>query len=284
MQRLRTPKIIAHRGARHEAPENTQASIDIALAIRGLDGVEFDVELSGDGKSVVVHQETMVPDAAFNELIPATRDFTFRDWVGENTSDKICKLDAGTWFARDFRGQKVTTLQQMLARDWQNKKAYVELKDATYWGTKDPSRPKRIVEAALPDLRSFSGSLHIITFNPEILREASRRLPGVPASLALWTEWQDRTDEAIKLARDVGATALLLADVMVLGKEGVVELIRSAGIELHTYPVSPAIGEPGYDSWSPSSQVPKWEWQARAGVDALISDFPRETQQALDKL
>ena len=47
-------KIIAHRGASREAPENTLASVHLAWQ-QGADAVEVDVHQSRDGHIVVIH-------------------------------------------------------------------------------------------------------------------------------------------------------------------------------------------------------------------------------------
>lgn len=52
------PMIWGHRGAAAVAPENTLPSFRTALDA-GVDGVEFDVQLSGDGVPVVIHDETL---------------------------------------------------------------------------------------------------------------------------------------------------------------------------------------------------------------------------------
>src|SRR5437867_1076887 len=46
--------IIAHRGASHDAPENTLASARLAWE-QGADGLECDVHLTRDGQLVVIH-------------------------------------------------------------------------------------------------------------------------------------------------------------------------------------------------------------------------------------
>lgn len=50
--------IWAHRGSRADAPENTLAAFELAIA-QGADGVELDVQLSADGEVVVIHDETL---------------------------------------------------------------------------------------------------------------------------------------------------------------------------------------------------------------------------------
>ena len=49
-------EIIAHRGASHDAPENTLAAIRLAWQ-QEADAVEVDVQLSKDGKLVVIHDD-----------------------------------------------------------------------------------------------------------------------------------------------------------------------------------------------------------------------------------
>ena len=51
---LSSPLVIGHRGASAEAPENTIAAFELALA-QGADGVELDVQLAADGALVVIH-------------------------------------------------------------------------------------------------------------------------------------------------------------------------------------------------------------------------------------
>lgn len=52
------PLILGHRGAPFDAPENTIASFAAAMEA-GADGVELDVQVSGDGVPVVIHDETL---------------------------------------------------------------------------------------------------------------------------------------------------------------------------------------------------------------------------------
>jgi glycerophosphoryl diester phosphodiesterase len=51
-------EIIAHRGASHDAPENTLSAFELAIT-QGADAIECDVRLSRDGELVVVHDETL---------------------------------------------------------------------------------------------------------------------------------------------------------------------------------------------------------------------------------
>ena len=51
------PRIIAHRGASHDAPENTLAAFRLAWE-QGADGVEGDYYLTKDGEVVCIHDAT----------------------------------------------------------------------------------------------------------------------------------------------------------------------------------------------------------------------------------
>ena len=55
--RLAAFDIVAHRGASHDAPENTVASARLAWK-QGADAVETDIHLTRDGKVIVSHDKT----------------------------------------------------------------------------------------------------------------------------------------------------------------------------------------------------------------------------------
>ena len=48
------PKILGHRGASAQAPENTKAAFEMAYKM-GADGIETDLQLAADGTIVVHH-------------------------------------------------------------------------------------------------------------------------------------------------------------------------------------------------------------------------------------
>lgn len=273
----RMVQVIAHRGLRNEKPENSIEAITAALSLPGIHGVEFDVELTADMRSAVLHQETLVPSAHRQSIELASRDFTSRDWVIETHSTAITEMDAGSWMGPDFSGVQVPSLQAVLSLPWKSVVAYVELKDATYWGKRDPMRPGQVAEAALPHLRSFSGSVNVISFNPEILIKVRDAISSIPTTLALWTEWRGKVQEALEEAARCGAAAISLPDIVLLEDAHWVSTAHDKGLKVHAYPVSPARGEPEFLSWTAESQVKKWRCLDALGVDAILSDFARES-------
>lgn len=273
--------VIGHRGLRNEKPENSLVAISEALKLQGIHGVEFDVELTRDKQPVALHQETVVPNSDFTRIEPAARDFISRDWVIENFAETVLKMDAGSWMGSEFAHLKVPALNEVLELPWGQTTAYVELKDATYWGKRDTSRPAQIVEAALPYITAFSGLINVISFNPEILRELRSKAPHIPTTLALWTEWRARIGEAIAEAKNCGASTISLPDIVVLEAPNWIQAVHQQTMSIHVYPVSPARGEPEFLNWTASSQIDKWQNLNKLGVDAIITDFARETVSVL---
>lgn len=82
---LDMPLVIAHRGASGLSPENTLAAFRLAVAL-GADGVEMDVQLTADGRAVVIH------DSHVN------RTTNGKGPVASFTLERLSELDAGRWF------------------------------------------------------------------------------------------------------------------------------------------------------------------------------------------
>jgi len=92
---------IAHRGASLHAPENTLAAFETAIH-QGIDAIEFDVRLTADGVPVVLHDDRL------------ERTTDGRGPVAKASLQSIRRLDAGSWFAPRFRGERVPTLAEAL--------------------------------------------------------------------------------------------------------------------------------------------------------------------------
>jgi glycerophosphoryl diester phosphodiesterase len=58
VQRSSVPLLIAHRGASHDAPENTLAAFRLAIEQRA-DGLECDLRMSKDGVIVISHDDSL---------------------------------------------------------------------------------------------------------------------------------------------------------------------------------------------------------------------------------
>ena len=92
-----TPRVLAHRGARAFAPENTLVAFEKAARL-GADMVELDVQLAADGQIVVVHDETLERCSNVRDVFPGRGDYRVRSF----TLGEIEQLDAGSWFVREL--------------------------------------------------------------------------------------------------------------------------------------------------------------------------------------
>jgi glycerophosphoryl diester phosphodiesterase len=89
---------IGHRGNSLFAPENTVASF---TAARGkADLMELDAQVTSDSQFVVMHDST----------VNRTTDGTGA--IATNTLAKLKLLDAGSWFAPQFAGERIPTLEE----------------------------------------------------------------------------------------------------------------------------------------------------------------------------
>lgn len=102
-------KLLGHRGARNEAPENTLRGIEVALRA-GCDGIEVDVHLTRDGQVVVIHDDTVDRTCA-----------GARGRVADLTLAELRRLDAG-------QGERIPTLDEALDLARGRLVAFLELK------------------------------------------------------------------------------------------------------------------------------------------------------------
>ena len=98
-KRKERPLIWAHRGASGYAPENTMVSFEKAIEM-GADGIELDVQLTKDGKLVVIH----------DEQVDRTGDAT--GWVKDLTFEEIRSINFNKDFP-EYGRQKIPTLKEV---------------------------------------------------------------------------------------------------------------------------------------------------------------------------
>lgn len=94
-------KIIAHRGASNDAPENTMAAFELALE-QMADGIECDVHLARDNKLAVVH------DHQLGRTMPG------KGYIRDYSLAELQELDCGSWFSTEFKSQKIPELRDVL--------------------------------------------------------------------------------------------------------------------------------------------------------------------------
>ncbi len=108
--------ITAHRGASHGAPENTRASVALAIA-EGADYAEIDVRLTEDGIPVLMH------DRALFRTTGIVND------VDKITYAELTSYDVGRRYAKEFAGETVPSLAEIFEEYGRKIRFNIELKD-----------------------------------------------------------------------------------------------------------------------------------------------------------
>lgn len=150
------PLIVAHRGASHDAPENTLAAFLLAWE-QGADGIEGDFHLTSDGRVICLH------DDDFKRVAGDPRK------VAEMTFDEARSLDVGGWKSPQFKGQRAPSLVEVMATVPAGKHAFIELKAGP-----------EIVGPMLRELDRTAVSLDqivVISFKQATILECKRRVP-----------------------------------------------------------------------------------------------------------
>jgi glycerophosphoryl diester phosphodiesterase len=98
----RTVQVMMHRGMATLAPENTLPAI-AACAADFVEWAEIDVQLTRDGKHVLLHDATL------------DRTTTGKGPVAERTLEELAVLDTGAWFGPRFARTRIPTLADALA-------------------------------------------------------------------------------------------------------------------------------------------------------------------------
>ena len=230
------PLVIAHRGASVDAPENTLAAVEIALA-QGADRVEVDVRRTADGHLVLVH------DTDLRRTTDVAADRA-GDPVGTFTLAELQRLDAGSWHDPRFAGERIPTLPQLL--DLVRGRAGVHLE------LKDPARYPGIEQQVVAALRPGDDVL-VQSFDHAGVRRVHALAPRLRVGLL--------TEEPLDAAA-VRAAAAFAAEinpaVEVVDAE-LVETVREHGL--------------GVSVWTVDDTA-ELERVLALGVDGIITDVP----------
>ncbi len=214
-------EIIAHRGASEDAPENTLSAVNLGWK-QNADAVEIDVALSKDGQIVVHH------DRGTGRL--AGRDKPVED----QTFAELRQLDVGGWKGKQFRGERIPLLSEVLATIPDGKRLFVELKGG-------PEEVPAIADA-LAQAGIGGDKITIVGFRFATVSEAKRLLPEVPVY------WISRQQPDVEGGSDAGLGDLI-AKADAAGLDGLnlqawdsidaefVRAVKDAGLELHVWTV-----------------------------------------------
>ena len=160
-------RVIAHRGASRDCPENTIAAFDEALR-QQCDAIELDLQLTADGIPVVYHDRTLHKINGRRHRI-ATRSLS-----------ELRRLDAGAWFDRRFTGERIPTLTEVLTRYAGRPHLLLELKLRSDQTTR--LRLARTV-AEIVHQAGATDRVHLLCFDPGLLEAAAQTVREVRTAL-----------------------------------------------------------------------------------------------------
>jgi glycerophosphoryl diester phosphodiesterase len=196
-------QIIGHRGASHEAPENTRESVELAWEQQA-DGAEIDIRLTRDGAIVAIHDADTKRTTGVNVE------------VAKATLPELRQLDAGAWKGKQWKGVRIPTLEDILATIPEGRFLFIEIKT----GPEIASPLARVLQQS-----KVSDRTRLISFNRAALSAAKRALPEIPAYFLAelkqdrltqrWSPAADKLLEVVQAERfdglDLGGVAGLTA-------------------------------------------------------------------------
>ncbi len=216
------PKIIAHRGASGDAPENTLAAFELAWD-QSADGIEADFRLSGDGQIVCIHDE---------KLGRTTKNAIELD-VSNSTMKELREIDVGSWRGAEFAGEKVPAFEEVLDILKPGKVLFMEIKS-------DPEileTMKRIINGSKSVCRE---QLVIISFKKDVILQARKILPEIRAQLLV--RLKEKTPQTLDFVLDslqsVNADGVDIHANPEIVDEDFVLGLRKAGYEFHTWTIN----------------------------------------------
>lgn len=238
------PWLVAHRGAMAEAPENTRSAFDRALSFP-VDGIEFDVQSSRDGMPVIFHDDTL---QKINGSRDSAADYTF---------DELADMDWGGWFSPAHAGEKLLTLEEVLALYAHRTRLMVEIKPAP--DMMHEALYRKLARSVAIQMRTsvpgeFQDNLYVLSFDPELLRIVLEHDPDRKCVLNL--------EHAVETVSGIGMDAAALCgwglEFSRLNAD-FVALSRRCGLKIMTY---------SCNSRETVEQALQW------GVDVIMTDDP----------
>jgi glycerophosphoryl diester phosphodiesterase len=232
-------KITAHRGGSSLAPENTLAAFNKAAEL-GCEWIEIDVQLSLDKVPVVIHDKTV---ERCTDGIGA---------VSTMTLESLKSLDAGLWFGKEFRDERIPTLKEtlLLAKN-KHLKVNVEIK---LYPQDDLALLCEKIKKVIIDVDVEASQTLFSSFNIAALKYMQYHQPQIHRGLLVETI----PANALLLLAEIEAYSLHCNYVFL--KEQQAQWIKKSGYQLYCYTPN-----------SPQQVSLHWDW----GVDMMITDVPQ---------
>jgi len=231
-------RIIGHRGACGYAPENTIASFNKAFSL-GCRFIEFDVMCSSDGEPFIFHDDNL------------KRTTNGKGELGLVDSNYLAGLDAGLWFSRDFKNEKIPHFKEALKwLSFSGVQANIEIKPY-------PGAEEQTAVVVLSHIHRYwpqSKSLPLVSsFSWEVLVLCRSIAPEMPLGLLLH-EWDD---DWLRKAKQLDCSSIHLNRKLMTAER--VKEVKDQGYLVCVYTIN-------------RKRLAKklFDW----GVDAIFTDYP----------
>ncbi|MHC2454683.1 glycerophosphoryl diester phosphodiesterase [Rhizobium leguminosarum] len=253
----RSCAIVAHRGAWHQAPENSLAAIENAIA-SGYDIVEVDIRQSADGVLFILHDDTLERMAGIDRI---PEEMT----IAEITSLRLRMADGGP--DQPFTTQTIPTLEQVLETVRGRIFVDLDLKDLEMMGIV-AAKVKEMGMADQVDLKARAGT-------PEALAWLARQ-PGIDGIPFMGQAFfrigsAEETAKAVIAARPFMCEAKFDALETLAGQH---ERLRNAGISLWVNTLDPVSCCGLTDSAALADPDAIWGRMMAAGISVIQTDQP----------
>jgi len=243
--------LVAHRGESYIAPENTLAALKLAWDW-GAKAAEVDVHMSLDRRIMVIH-DPHTGRVASEQVV-----------VKDTNSADLRKLDVGSWKGKEYAGEKIPYLEEVLAM--------VPAGCALLLEVKCGAEALPLIRDVL-DASGKRSQVLPISFDLDLVSRAKKLMPDLEA-LQIRSTPRDPdtgksipyTRELIQRALDAGIDGLNLELEMVTPEYA--DMVHAAGLKLWTWIANdPAVARR----------------QAKLGVERLGTDRRAWMQEQLEK-
>jgi glycerophosphoryl diester phosphodiesterase len=242
--------VVAHRGSSGAAPENTLAAVELAITQRA-DVIENDIQRTADGELVIVHDTTLARTTDVEEVFPDRAPWNVRDF----TLAEIKQLDAGSWFAPEFAGERVPTLEEWVQAVGRNAGMLLEAKEPQLYPGIEVDIDKELRSLPVFTWALGHDKVAVQSFDHEWLRSYDQLAVDVPVGL-LFAGGPPSEAQLVDAATWADQANPALGDMT----EATVDQIHSYGLETHVWTVNG-----GQDM----RRAINW------GVDGVITNYPQ---------
>lgn len=217
-------KIVAHRGASHDAPENTLAAFRLAWE-QNADAIEGDYYLTKDKQIVCIH-DANTKRTADKELV-----------IAESTLAELKQLDFGSWKDPRFKDERIPTLSEVLATVPAGKHVLIEIKCGPEIV---PFLPPVLKQSGLQPEQTI-----VICFSDKVIAATREQIPEIKAH---WLTGLKKNSESgkyepsietiLKKAAEIRATGVDIQANREVVDEAFVKQLRSHNLEFHVWTVN----------------------------------------------